>query len=759
MVGCASYRNPALLAKITSTVDVISGGRLDWGIGAGWYENEYLAYGYDFPRPAERIAGLADTVEIVKRMWTEPEATFSGRIYTVSGAQCDPKPLQHPHPPIWIGGGGEQLTLRVVAEHADCSNFGGDLQMWTHKRDVLRSHCEAVGRDPAEIRMTWSPEILIRETAAEVSATAAVTRANVGCRRRRMASRQSHRHGRAGRRQAGDVRRCRCRRRRRMVLGLSRHRDVGAPRPRRRSQVPLMDLLALYSQATPGKVALVDDHDGSIRQFTYAELDAEANRVANVLVDLGIGVGDKVAWCGQNSVGVVVLLCAAQRLGATAVPVNYRFTDHEAAYVIAHSDATVVYVDAELAPMIGRIRGEIAAVRSVLVFDGDCPDSGDGWLASADALVADAPPTAPPLGDGAADAAMMIYTSGTTGKPKGALRKVAAVDPAAVGAFLALVGYTSDDVYITTGPLYHSGPLGFMTLAYALGQTVVVQRKFDAEDWLRLVETYRCTSTFSAPTPIRTVCNLSTEVLDRYDRSSMRIMIANAAPWSMALKRRYLDVFPPESLFEVYGSTELSVNTVLLPADQLRKPGSCGKELPMVEIRLYDDDGNIVTGTGPEATGELYVRSGSVFDDYYKQSDKYAEDHRDGFQTVGDIAYRDEEGYLYICDRKRDMIISGGVNIYPAEVEAALELHPDIYEVAVFGIPSDEWGEAVHAVVVPRPGSALETSPDEAIVIDHARQHLAGFKVPRSVSWLDELPKTGSGKILKRELRQPFWAT
>ena len=288
---------------------------------------------------------------------------------------------------------------------------------------------------------------------------------------------------------------------------------------------------------------------------------------------------------------------------------------------------------------------------------------------------------------------------------------------------------------------------------------MVVQRKFDAEDWLRLVETYRCTSTFSAPTPIRTVCNLSTEVLDRYDRSSMRIMIANAAPWSMALKRRYLDVFPPESLFEVYGSTELSVNTILLPADQLRKPGSCGKELPMVEIRLYDDDGNIVTGTGPEATGELYVRSGSVFDDYYKQSDKYAEDHRDGFQTVGDIAYRDEEGYLYICDRKRDMIISGGVNIYPAEVEAALELHPDIYEVAVFGIPSDEWGEAVHAVVVPRPGSALETSPDEAIVIDHARQHLAGFKVPRSVSWLDELPKTGSGKILKRELRQPFWAT
>jgi F420-dependent oxidoreductase-like protein len=170
MVGCSSYRNPALLAKITSTVDVISGGRLDWGIGAGWYENEYRAYGYEFPKPVERIRRLAETVEIVKRMWTEPDAKFKGEHYEVSKAQCDPKPVQQPHPPIWIGGGGEQLTLRVVAKHADCSNFGGDLDTWMHKRDVLLSHCEAVGRDPAEIRMTWSPEILIRGTEAEVAA-------------------------------------------------------------------------------------------------------------------------------------------------------------------------------------------------------------------------------------------------------------------------------------------------------------------------------------------------------------------------------------------------------------------------------------------------------------------------------------------------------------------------------------------------------------------------------------------------------------
>jgi F420-dependent oxidoreductase-like protein len=168
MVGCNSYRNPALLAKITSTVDVISGGRLDWGIGAGWYENEYRGYGYEFPRPKDRIGMLDEAVQIVRGMWTEPETTFKGHYYEVHRANCDPKPLQSPHPPIWIGGGGEQLTLRVVAKYADCSNFGGSPEQWTHKRDVLRGHCASVGRDPDEIRMTWSPEVFVRETEAEV---------------------------------------------------------------------------------------------------------------------------------------------------------------------------------------------------------------------------------------------------------------------------------------------------------------------------------------------------------------------------------------------------------------------------------------------------------------------------------------------------------------------------------------------------------------------------------------------------------------
>jgi F420-dependent oxidoreductase-like protein len=168
MVSCAAYRNPALVAKITSTVDVISGGRLDFGIGAGWYDQEFRAYGYDFPPAADRIRLLRETVEVVKLMWSEPDATYEGRFVTVTGAQCDPKPLQDPRPPIWIGGGGEQLTLRVVARHADRSNFGGSPEEWVHKRDVLRAHCADVGRDPDEITMTWSPEIHIRETEQEI---------------------------------------------------------------------------------------------------------------------------------------------------------------------------------------------------------------------------------------------------------------------------------------------------------------------------------------------------------------------------------------------------------------------------------------------------------------------------------------------------------------------------------------------------------------------------------------------------------------
>ena len=235
--------------------------------------------------------------------------------------------------------------------------------------------------------------------------------------------------------------------------------------------------------------------------------------------------------------------------------------------------------------------------------------------------------------------------------------------------------------------------------------------------------------------------------------SSMRVMVANAAPWPFALKEAYVEDFPPESLWEVYGSTELGVNTVLAPDDQLRKPGSCGRPAPMVEIALFDDDRNLITE--PHLPGEVFIRASSVFETYHKAHDRYQADEHDGWHTVGDIAYRDEEGFYFICDRKKDMIISGGMNIYPAEVEAALERHPLVYEVAVIGVPSDDWGESVMAVIVPKtPESSTPLTVED--VEGFARTQLAGYKVPRFIEFIDEIPKTGSNKILKRALRERF---
>ena len=503
------------------------------------------------------------------------------------------------------------------------------------------------------------------------------------------------------------------------------------------------DLLAAYATTLGDKPAVIDDRPGArARSWSFAELSTWANRLAHLLVSLGVRPGDKVVSCGQNSAPLLAMTHAVRRAGAVAVPLNYRLTAEEAVYVIDNSDAGVVYVDAEFADLIEKIRHRLPHVNEVLVFD------GDGAL---EARLVAQPDSDPGVSEDSAVGSTMIYTSGTTGRPKGALRQRA--DPATLGALIAQIGYQPDDVYLTTGPLYHSGPSGFAGIAHALGNTIVVQRRFDPQDWLRLVHTHRVTTTFSAPAPIRMVCALPDEVKDAYDRSSMRRLIANAAPWSFALKQRYLADFPADSLWEVYGSTEMGVDTVLAPADQLRKPGSCGLPAPGIEIKLLSDDG--VEVTEPFTPGELYVRSASMFETYYKAEEKYEEARIGDFHTVGDIAYRDDEGYYYIADRKNDMIITGGMNVYPAEVEAALEQHDDIFDVAVFGIPSEDWGEGVHAVVVTEPGRHLS----EAAVVAFARRHLAAYKIPRSVSFVDQLPRTGSGKVLKRELRAPFWSS
>ena len=503
------------------------------------------------------------------------------------------------------------------------------------------------------------------------------------------------------------------------------------------------DLLTSHASNFGDKIAVVDDRPGEpVRQMTFAELEKYANRVANGLRAAGTQELDRVIWCGQNSLELVAMMHAARKAGATAVPLNYRLSDEEATYVVDNSDAVIVWADAEFAPLFSRIRDTVPQVRQVVIFGGEALD---GQTPVEEFLGADTTTFTP-----AEMSATMIYTSGTTGVPKGAY-KTRSASVAQGTELLKLIGYRTDDVYVTCGPLYHSGPGGFAAIAHSVANTVVLQHKFDAEDWMRLIDTYRCTSTFSAPTPIRMVTNLPDDVKSRYDVASMRVMIANAAPWSFALKEAYVRDFPPESLWEVYGSTEMGVNTVLEPHDQMSKPGSCGKPAPMVEVALFDDKGNVISETNEP--GELWVRAATVLDTYHGAQEKFDAEHKPGgWHTVGDIAYVDNEGYYFICDRKKDMIISGGINIYPAEIEAALETHPDIYEAAVFAIPSQDWGEMVHACVV-RNNPSLSVADVESF----SRQKLASYKIPRSIEFLEEIPKTGSNKILKRELRQKYW--
>ena len=326
-----------------------------------------------------------------------------------------------------------------------------------------------------------------------------------------------------------------------------------------------MDLLTQHAQANGAKAAVIVDAAGGGRPSAtnYAELEATANRLAHAFSALGAVPGDRIAWCGPNSLEVVTTIHAGRKAALTAVPVSYRFNASEMQFVIDNADATVVVVDAEQAPTVASVLDQLPKVRGVLVFGGDVPAGCTGWN---DLLATqpDTPVDTDIAGAIGATGATMIYTSGTTGRPKGALRT--STDPGAVGAMLERLNLlVPDPVHITTGPLYHSGPLAFASFAHAVGGTIVVLRKFDPTAWLRLVKEHRVTDTFSAPTQLKRIVALPPGELARADLSSMRTLIANAAPVPYALKQELIAKLGDGFLFEVYGSTEMGIITVLRP--------------------------------------------------------------------------------------------------------------------------------------------------------------------------------------------------
>jgi acyl-CoA synthetase (AMP-forming)/AMP-acid ligase II len=513
---------------------------------------------------------------------------------------------------------------------------------------------------------------------------------------------------------------------------------------------PTPDLLRLHADARGERAAVIVDGAGGGRPaaVSFAELNAMVNRLAHGFRTLGMRRSERLIWCGPNSLEVMATIHAARKAGQIAVPLSYRFNADEMQYVIDNSDATLVVVDAEQAKLIAEVRDRIPKVRAVVTYGGDVPSGFEAW----DDVIGAEPDGEPADDDsGAADpvGAQMLYTSGTTGKPKGALRTTS--DTAIVGALLGELGLRpGDEVHITTGPLYHSGPLAFAVISHTLGTPVVILRKFDPTAWLRLVKEHRVTNTFSAPTQLKRLVSLPPGELGRADLSSMRCLIANAAPVPYALKQEIVEKLGDGFLYEVYGSTELGIVTVLKPADQLRKPGSCGKVYGGIEVKLVKEDGTDAEVGEP---GELFIRTGLAMDGYHRTEEQLAELSDGGWKSVGDVAYRDDEDYLYICDRKKDMIISGGVNIYPAEIEAVLYAHPQVLDAAVFGIPDDEWGESVYAVIQAKPGESMDLEELREFI----DSRVARYKRPRQYDLRDELPRTDAGKLLKRVLRDEFW--
>ncbi|UCE31542.1 MAG: AMP-binding protein [Burkholderiales bacterium] len=504
------------------------------------------------------------------------------------------------------------------------------------------------------------------------------------------------------------------------------------------------DVVATHARLRPTKSAARD----SRRELTFAQWDARASRLANALLGLGLSKGDRVALLAHNCLEWMEMYVALARAGLVAVPINFRLRPAEIAYIIADSEAGALIVQDALSDLIEAIRGEAAVQAAHCIhFGGATPQ---GWIGY-EALIEAASPAAPCVPVGPADPFALMYTSGTTGRPKGAIRNH---EGNALLAFATALefGFSAEDRGLLVMPLCHANSLYFGLTFIYLGATIVVEdrRSFDPEALLASLARERITFTSLVPTHYIMMLGLPDPVKARYDVDSVGKLLISSAPARRETKLAILGHFRNSQLFELYGSTEAGWVTVLRPEEQLKKLGSVGREwVGSGAIRLLDSEGDEV----PDGeVGELFSRTAYAFDGYWRNPAKTAEAFRGQWCSVGDMARRDADGYIQLVDRKSNMIISGGENIYPSEVEAALGAHAKVRDVAVVGVPHEKWGEAVHAVVVLHQGHACT----EAEILDWCRERLAGYKRPRSVRFIADadMPRTATGKIVHRTLRE-----
>ncbi|MGE2719370.1 long-chain-fatty-acid--CoA ligase [Mycolicibacterium celeriflavum] len=495
------------------------------------------------------------------------------------------------------------------------------------------------------------------------------------------------------------------------------------------------DIARVFGAERPDAVAFIAGE----RTTTFAEFDARSNQVAQALRAAGVGFGDRVALIEKNGIEFFEVACALSKLGAVVVPVNWRLAAPEMAHIIDDSGAKVVFVGEEFFGHVEAIEDRLTATVIAIGVHPRWP-AFDPW-------VADHPAEDPCVTTQPDDVAFLMYTSGTTGSPKGVMLTNDNYFCKATG-IADKWRFDTDSVSLAVMPMFHMAGSGWALVGLCEGARTVVLRDVDPAAILEAVARHGITNILLVPVVIQRL--LETPGVEATDFSALRAIVYGASPITDDVLVRALERFNCD-LLQVYGQTETTGSITQLDRHDPELLRSCGKPFPWVEVRIVDDAGrDVPAGT----VGELWTRSRQNMRGYWNNPAATAATITpDGWLKTGDAGYLDGEGYVYLHDRVKDMIVSGGENVYPTEVENVLMTHPDVADVAVIGVPDPTWGEAVKAIVVP----AADASPGEADLIAYARDRLAGYKLPKSVSFADDLPRTPSGKILKRALREPYW--